>query len=33
MLVEAARRAPVRRGQFMKEIREELSDFVKGVQG
>ena len=32
MLVEAARRAPVRRGQFMKEIREELSDFVKGVQ-
>ena len=33
MLVEAARRAPVRRGQFMKEIREELSDLVKGVQG
>ncbi len=31
-LVEAARRAPVRRAAFIKEIREELKGFVKGAQ-
>lgn len=31
-LVEAARRAPVRRQAFIKEIREELKSFVKGAQ-
>ncbi|MCM1112305.1 MAG: guanylate kinase [Muribaculum sp.] len=31
-LVEAARRAPVRRQAFIKEIREELKGFVKGAQ-
>ena len=32
-LVGASRRAPVRSGRFIKEIREELQDFVKGEQG
>lgn len=31
-IVEAARRAPVRREAFIKEIREELKGFVKGAQ-
>ncbi len=31
-IVKAARRAPVRRGAFIKEIREELKGFVKGAQ-
>ncbi len=31
-IVEAARRAPVRRAAFIKEIREELKGFVKGAQ-
>ena len=31
-LVEAARRAPVRRESFIKEIREELREFSKGAQ-
>lgn len=31
-IVEAARRAPVRRKEFIKEIREELKGFVKGAQ-
>lgn len=31
-LVDAARRAPVRREEFVKGIREELHSFVKGVQ-
>lgn len=31
-LVEAARRAPVRRGAFIKEIREQLKQFVKGAE-
>ena len=30
-LVDAARRAPVRRKEFIKEIREELKGFVKGA--
>ena len=31
-LVGASRRAPVRSSRFIREIREELQDFVKGVQ-
>ena len=31
-LVEAARKAPVRREAFIKEIREELKGFAKGAQ-
>ena len=31
-IVEAARRAPIRRDAFIKEIREELKGFVKGAQ-
>lgn len=31
-LVEAARRAPVRREAFIKEIREELKGFAKGAE-
>ncbi len=31
-LVEAARRAPVRRDAFIKEIREELKGFAKGAE-
>ncbi len=31
-LVEAARRAPVRRDAFIKEIREELKGFTKGAE-
>ena len=31
-IVEAARRAPIRREAFIKEIREELKGFVKGAQ-
>lgn len=31
-IVKAARRAPVRREAFIKEIREELKGFVKGAQ-
>lgn len=31
-LVEAARRAPVRREEFIKEIREELKGFTKGAE-
>ncbi len=31
-VVEAARRAPVRREAFIKEIREELKGFMKGAQ-
>lgn len=31
-LVEAARRAPVRREAFIKEIREELKEFSKGAE-
>ncbi len=31
-LVAAARRAPVRREEFVKEIREELHSFAKGAQ-
>ena len=31
-LVEAARRAPVRRNEFIREIREELLSFAKGAQ-
>ena len=31
-LVDAARRAPVRREQFIKEIREELKGFAKGAE-
>ena len=31
-LVAAARRAPVRRGAFVKGIREELHSFAKGAQ-
>lgn len=30
-LVNAARRAPVRRSEFIKEIREELREFTKGA--
>ncbi len=30
-LVNAARRAPVRREAFIKEIREELKGFAKGA--
>ena len=30
-LVDAARRAPVRRQEFIKEIREELKSFAKGA--
>ena len=30
-LVDAARRAPVRRKEFIKEIREELKGFAKGA--
>lgn len=32
MLVDAARRAPVRRKELIAEIREELNRFAKGVQ-
>lgn len=32
LLVESARRAPVRRGNFIKEIREELREFSKGEE-
>ena len=31
-LVDAARRAPVRRSRFIQEIREELNRFAKGAQ-
>ena len=31
-LVDAARRAPVRREKFVKEIREGLRSFAKGAQ-
>ncbi len=31
-LVDAARRAPVRRKEFIKEIREELKQFAKGAE-
>ena len=31
-LVDAARRAPVRREAFIKEIREELKGFAKGAE-
>lgn len=31
-LVDAARRAPVRRQDFIKEIREELKEFTKGAE-
>ncbi|MDE7271117.1 MAG: guanylate kinase [Acetatifactor sp.] len=31
-IVEAARRAPIRREAFIKEIREELKGFMKGAQ-
>lgn len=31
-LVDAARRAPIRRTQFIKEIREELKGFAKGAE-
>lgn len=31
-LVEAARRAPVRQGAFIREIREELKGFAKGAE-
>ena len=31
-LVDAARRAPVRRQGFIKEIREELREFTKGAE-
>jgi len=31
-IVDAARRAPVRREQFIKEIREELKGFAKGAE-
>ena len=31
-LVDAARRAPVRREAFIKEIREELKSFAKGAK-
>ena len=31
-LVDAARRVPVRRSDFLKEIREELKGFVKGAE-
>ena len=31
-LVDAARRAPIRREAFIKEIREELKGFVKGAE-
>ncbi len=31
-LVDAARRAPVRRNEFIREIREELLSFAKGAQ-
>ena len=32
MLVNAARRAPIRRKEFIKEIREELKGFAKGAE-
>ena len=31
-LVDAARRAPVRRRGFIKEIRDELKGFAKGAE-
>lgn len=31
-LVDAARKTPVRRAQFIKEIREELKEFAKGAE-